>query len=371
MTDNVALYANRMTAANENGVTLAATDDPMQWLEVYGNTDSNDWVYVTSEVPDEGVFLTNYAAGTAGTDGWRTSNGYLISRYATGAATSALGFFDTRVNEFYGTQYADRITLNAGSSLKVVDGMGGADIIDVNVTGIEVTGGGEGSVIVLGANATGATVHALAGLVEVNGASGVTVNADDSEFIGSTDIRLQNAANATVNAGMGNRVDVKQASGQTATVNVAWNAFNADLARELGLDASDKEVTTITSDAASDGTLVVRANEGAAQIQMGGSQGRITEVHVGTAMDNLWVIADQANALFLDLYFDNPEKADVITDLQFVAPAGGQPSGAMHSFVWQHGGTSTQVNLTFADPTKVNVHMGSSAPQTLASILGV
>ncbi|HVZ45070.1 MAG TPA: VCBS domain-containing protein [Ramlibacter sp.] len=379
-TGNAALYANRMTADNENDVTLIVSDDATQWYEVYGNGLSSDSVMVmpVESLPDQGVDLARRTGPIAGhTD--ITASGYVLSRYVGGAATSQFGFFDSAVDAFYGTPNADRITLDATSTLKSVDGVDGADTIDVDVAGIEVTGGGAASLVHLRSGATGATVNATAGnAVRVDGASGVTVNAEDNDTDMATSVDLQGAGNATVNAGLGSRTALSQSTGQTATVNIDWLGSDVDFAGELtSVEPDDAGVTTIAGNADSAGTLVVNADDGYLKVQMGGQSGQATQVHMDKQLDDLWVVADQANALFLDLYFDDPAAGSTVTDLQNLAAGmhlhqSAQGSGGMYTFdgAWQHGETSTQISLTFADASKVRLHLDSGATVTLAQVLG-
>ena len=381
---SLAHYDNHMTATNENDVGLVVSDDANQWFEVYGNVLADDTVWLQSSVQDQGVQLRNHASsGAVSGHASIKQNGYLLSRYASGAASTQFGFFNALVENFYGTLFADRITLDATSTLKVVDGMGGADTIDVDVAGIEVTGGGQGSLVRLGSGATGATVYANAGnTVCVVDASGVSVNAEDNDSDMSTMLDLQQAAGATVNAGSGSQITVKQAQTQTATVNIDWDGVESDFWGELfEVMPNDAGVSKVSvTDTASAGTLVVNANDGFAKVQMGGSStanaAQATKVNVGTQMDSLWVIADQANALFLDLYFDNPDAQDTVNDLQSLATGAGvagkltksaaADANGLYTFSgsWQHGSTSTQLSMSFADANKVNLHFGPSGNQT-------
>jgi hypothetical protein len=232
----------------------------------------------------------------------------------------------------------------------------------------------------LGPNANNAKVYANGGnAIGVDGASGVTVNADDNGTDVATLVNLQQAAGATVNAGASTKITLKENTAQTNTVNIDWNG-DAQFAGAIDVQAGDASVTTVITEATSAGTLVVNAIDGCAKLQMGGSStsgaSQATQVHVGTQMDNLWVIADQSNALFLDLYFNDPAAGATVTDLQNLTAGlemhqSTDATTGMNTFSgsWQHGDSATQLSLSFADASKVKFHLESGVTQTLTQVM--
>jgi hypothetical protein len=399
--ENREMYTNHMSDTNKNTVSWVVSDDASQWFEVYGNERAKDSVSLVSTVRDQGVKLSNYAHDTPIAE--RTTaisfDGYLLQRYTNGAAISPLGFFDTHTDYFYGTLYSDLITLDGSSKLKEVNGMGGADQIYVNVADIKVTGGGANSLVSLGRSSTNAKVYANAGnSVLVSGAADVKVYADDNSSDTATFVDLQQAANAIANVGMGSTVTVYQAKTEPAmenTVNIDWFGEDADFVGEVfNVKPDDVGVTKVSvinkrSDyynndhPASAGKLVINAKDGFAKVEMGGSTAegaaQATRINVGTKMDYLWVVADQANKLFLDLYFDNPDVVDTVNDLQSLGANGADgmegkltrsafdTTTKMYTYTgtWQHGNTSTRLSITSADAdpqtSNIALHFGTGS----------